>query len=29
VDEVAKEKLGPFATLSDDESYQNRDLEKV
>lgn len=29
VDEVAKEKLGPFATLSDNESYQSRDLEKV
>jgi hypothetical protein len=28
-DEVTKEKLGPFATLSDDESYQSRDLEKV
>lgn len=29
VDEAAKEKLGPFATLSGDESYQSRDLEKV
>ncbi|XP_062146295.1 hydroxymethylglutaryl-CoA synthase-like [Alnus glutinosa] len=29
VDEVAKEKLGPFSTLSGDESYQSRDLEKV
>ncbi|KAF5460744.1 hypothetical protein F2P56_020591 [Juglans regia] len=29
VDEVAKEKLGPFSTLSLDESYQNRDLEKA
>ncbi|XP_061364195.1 hydroxymethylglutaryl-CoA synthase-like [Gastrolobium bilobum] len=29
VDEVAKEKLEPFATLSVDESYQSRDLEKV
>ncbi|XP_031284154.1 hydroxymethylglutaryl-CoA synthase [Pistacia vera] len=29
VDEVAKEKLGPFSTLSSDESYQSRDLEKV
>jgi len=29
VDEIAKEKLGPFATLSGDESYQSRDLEKV
>ncbi|XP_057449925.1 hydroxymethylglutaryl-CoA synthase [Lotus japonicus] len=29
VDEVAKEKLGPFATLSDNESYQSRDLEKA
>ncbi|KAL3039717.1 hypothetical protein AAZX31_01G201300 [Glycine max] len=28
-DEVAKEKLGPFATLSGDESYQSRDLEKA
>ncbi|GAU20682.1 hypothetical protein TSUD_230960 [Trifolium subterraneum] len=28
-DEVTKEKLGPFATLSDDESYQSRDLEKA
>ncbi|KAF5478347.1 hypothetical protein F2P56_004912 [Juglans regia] len=29
VDEVAKEKLEPFSTLSGDESYQSRDLEKV
>jgi len=29
VDEIAKEKLEPFATLSGDESYQSRDLEKV
>ncbi|CAJ1943552.1 unnamed protein product [Sphenostylis stenocarpa] len=29
VDEVAKEKLKPFATLSNDESYQSRDLEKA
>ncbi|KAK7252640.1 hypothetical protein RIF29_36730 [Crotalaria pallida] len=29
VDEVAKEKLAPFATLSGDESYQSRDLEKA
>ncbi|TKY55360.1 Hydroxymethylglutaryl-CoA synthase [Spatholobus suberectus] len=29
VDEVAKEKLEPFATLSADESYQSRDLEKA
>ncbi|CAL0312690.1 unnamed protein product [Lupinus luteus] len=29
VDEFAKEKLGPFATLSGDESYQSRDLEKA
>lgn len=29
VDEVTKEKLEPFSTLSGDESYQNRDLEKV
>jgi len=28
-DEVTQEKLGPFTTLSDDESYQSRDLEKV
>ncbi|OIV93939.1 hypothetical protein TanjilG_05642 [Lupinus angustifolius] len=28
-DEIAKEKLGPFATLSSDESYQSRDLEKA
>lgn len=29
IDEAAKEKLGPFLTLSGDESYQSRDLEKV
>ncbi|KAJ7003974.1 hypothetical protein D5086_006925 [Populus alba] len=29
IDEAAKEKLAPFSTLSGDESYQNRDLEKV
>lgn len=29
VDEAAKEKFGPFSTLSSEESYQNRDLEKV
>lgn len=29
VDAAAKEKLGPFATLTGDESYQNRDLEKA
>ncbi|KDP25525.1 hypothetical protein JCGZ_20681 [Jatropha curcas] len=29
IDEAGKEKLAPFATLSGDESYQNRDLEKV
>ncbi|WVZ10579.1 hypothetical protein V8G54_015109 [Vigna mungo] len=29
VDENAKEKLGPFANLSGDESYQSRDLEKA
>ncbi|KAK2653736.1 hypothetical protein Ddye_013592 [Dipteronia dyeriana] len=29
VDEVAKEKLAPFSALSDDESYQSRDLEKT
>lgn len=29
VDEAAKEKLGPFSTLSSDDSYQSRDLEKV
>ncbi|KAK2974529.1 hypothetical protein RJ640_002434, partial [Escallonia rubra] len=28
-DEVAKEKLGPYTSLSSDESYQNRDLEKL
>ncbi|XP_054824207.1 hydroxymethylglutaryl-CoA synthase-like isoform X1 [Prosopis cineraria] len=28
-DEVAKEKLEPFLTLSGDESYQSRDLEKA
>nr|WLF00988.1 hydroxymethylglutaryl-CoA synthase [Santalum album] len=29
IDEVTKEKLAPFSTLSGDESYQNRDLEKT
>nr|APU50934.1 3-hydroxy-3-methylglutaryl coenzyme A synthase [Phlomoides umbrosa] len=29
IDEAAKEKLAPFSTLTGDESYQNRDLEKV
>ncbi|KAJ7944853.1 3-hydroxy-3-methylglutaryl coenzyme A synthase [Quillaja saponaria] len=29
VDEVAKEELGPFLTLPESETYQNRDLEKV
>ncbi|WVZ12765.1 hypothetical protein V8G54_017295 [Vigna mungo] len=29
VDAIAKEKLQPFATLSVDESYQSRDLEKA
>ncbi|KAH9678058.1 Hydroxymethylglutaryl-CoA synthase [Citrus sinensis] len=29
VDEIAKEKLAPYSTLSDVESYQSRDLEKV
>ncbi|XP_061357833.1 hydroxymethylglutaryl-CoA synthase-like [Gastrolobium bilobum] len=29
VDEITKEKLGPFTTLSGDESYQSRDLEKA
>ncbi|CAK9173091.1 unnamed protein product [Ilex paraguariensis] len=29
IDEVAKEKLGPFSSLTGDESYQNRDLEKA
>jgi len=29
VDEVTKEKLGPFSTLTGDESYQSRDLEKA
>nr|QBZ39491.1 hydroxymethylglutaryl-CoA synthase [Santalum album] len=29
VDEVAKEKFGPFSTLSGEESYQSRDLEKT
>ncbi|GFZ08267.1 hydroxymethylglutaryl-CoA synthase [Actinidia rufa] len=28
VDEAAKEKLAPFSTLTGDESYQSRDLEK-
>ncbi|KAJ8766155.1 hypothetical protein K2173_021672 [Erythroxylum novogranatense] len=29
VDEVAKEKLLPFSNLTGDESYTNRDLEKI
>ena len=29
IDKVVKEKLAPFSTLSNDESYQSRDLEKV
>lgn len=29
VDEVAREKLAPYLSLSGDESYQSRDLEKV
>lgn len=29
VDEVAKEKLAPFTSLTGDESYQSRDLEKA
>ncbi|XP_050228579.1 hydroxymethylglutaryl-CoA synthase [Mercurialis annua] len=29
IDEAAKEKLAPFSTLSNEESYQSRDLEKV
>ncbi|PSS04126.1 Hydroxymethylglutaryl-CoA synthase [Actinidia chinensis var. chinensis] len=29
VDEAAKEKLAPFSTLTGDESYQSRDLEKA
>ncbi|KAK9125186.1 hypothetical protein Scep_014032 [Stephania cephalantha] len=29
VDEDAKEKLAPYSALSGDESYSNRDLEKV
>lgn len=29
IDEATKEKLAPFSTLSGDESYQSRDLEKV
>jgi len=29
VDEVARETLAPYASLSGDESYQSRDLEKV
>ncbi|XP_047337799.1 hydroxymethylglutaryl-CoA synthase [Impatiens glandulifera] len=29
IDEAAKEKLAPFSTLTGDESYQSRDLEKV
>ncbi|KAK9134713.1 hypothetical protein Syun_014043 [Stephania yunnanensis] len=29
VDEDAKEKLAPYSALSSDESYSNRDLEKI
>ncbi|KAK9142283.1 hypothetical protein Syun_011683 [Stephania yunnanensis] len=29
VDEDAKEKLAPYSALSGDESYSNRDLEKM
>ncbi|XP_022759656.1 hydroxymethylglutaryl-CoA synthase-like [Durio zibethinus] len=29
VDDIAKEKLSPFSTLTGDESYQSRDLEKA
>ncbi|KAK8578759.1 hypothetical protein V6N13_142028 [Hibiscus sabdariffa] len=29
VDDITKEKLGPFSTLTGDESYQSRDLEKA
>lgn len=29
IDESAKEKFVPYATLTGDESYQSRDLEKV
>lgn len=29
INEAAKEKLKPFSSLSGDESYQSRDLEKV
>ncbi|GER30554.1 hydroxymethylglutaryl-CoA synthase [Striga asiatica] len=29
IDEAAKEKLTPFSSLTNDESYQNRDLEKA
>ncbi|KAL7160215.1 hypothetical protein ABFS83_01G078300 [Erythranthe nasuta] len=29
IDEAAKEKLSPFSSLSNDESYQSRDLEKA
>ncbi|KAF8412337.1 hypothetical protein HHK36_000299 [Tetracentron sinense] len=29
VEDIAKEKLGPFSALSGDESYQSRDLEKA
>ncbi|KAL7167407.1 hypothetical protein ACSBR2_037963 [Camellia fascicularis] len=29
VDEAAKQKLAPFSTLTGDESYQSRDLEKA
>ncbi|KAG8374834.1 hypothetical protein BUALT_Bualt10G0036700 [Buddleja alternifolia] len=29
IDEAAKEKLSPFSSLTNDESYQSRDLEKA
>ena len=29
IDEAAKEKLAPFSSLTGDESYRSRDLEKV
>lgn len=29
IDESTKEKLAPFSSLTGDESYQSRDLEKV
>nr|GMD75088.1 Hydroxymethylglutaryl-CoA synthase [Ipomoea batatas] len=29
IDEAAKEKLAPFSSLTGDESYSNRDLEKA